>query len=93
MLYKLKENRVYRTYIGGRHIDEFFGKRNPENGFYPEDWTASTVKAFNPGREDIDEGEGKTGEGISVKELVNGEMTCLVKLLDSDERLVIQVHP
>ena len=93
MLYKLKENRVYRTYIGGRHIDEFFGKRNPENGFYPEDWTASTVKAFNPGREDIDEGEGKTREGISVKELVNGEMTCLVKLLDSDERLVIQVHP
>lgn len=93
MLYKLKENRVYRTYLGGSHIDEFYGKSRSTDGFFPEDWTASVVRAFNPGRENISEGEGVTVDGRCVKELVNGEMTCLVKLLDSAERLVIQVHP
>ena len=93
MLYKLKENRVYRTYLCGSHIDEFYGKSRCTDGFFPEDWTASVVRAFNPGRENISEGEGITVDGQYVKELVNGEMTCLVKLLDSAERLVIQVHP
>lgn len=93
MLYKLKENRVCRTYLGGHHIDEFYGKRQCSDGFFPEDWTASVVRAFNPGRENISEGEGITVDGQCVKELVSSEMTCLVKLLDSAERLVIQVHP
>ena len=93
MMFKLRENRVYRTYSGGCHIDAFYGKSQCTDGFFPEDWTASVVKAFNPGRENISEGEGITVGGQYVKELVNGEMTCLVKLLDSAERLVIQVHP
>lgn len=93
MLYKLRENRVYRTYLGGKHIDEFYKKSHCENGFFPEDWTASVVRAFNPGRENIIEGEGITTDGQIIKNLVSGEMTCLVKLLDAAERLVIQVHP
>lgn len=93
MIYHLKENRVYRTYLGGKNIDKFYKKENCENSFFPEDWTASVVRAFNPGRETINEGEGETREGIKIKNLVNDEMTCLVKLLDSAERLVIQVHP
>ena len=93
MLYKLKENRVYRTYLGGRHIDMFYGKKSCSDGFFPEDWTASVVRAFNPGRENIAEGEGITEDGHFVSELITGEMKCLVKLLDSAERLVIQVHP
>ena len=93
MLYKLKENRVYRTYLGGKHIDKFYGRTECSDGYFPEDWTASVVSAFNPGRESIIEGIGITDDGRSVKDLVNGEMKCLVKLLDSAERLVIQVHP
>ena len=93
MLYKLKENRVYRTYLGGKHIDMFYGKESCYDSFFPEDWTASVVRAFNPGRENISEGEGITEDGWFIKELITGEMKCLVKLLDSAERLVIQVHP
>lgn len=37
MLYQLKENRVYRTYTGGSHIDEFLGKDSCTNGNFPED--------------------------------------------------------
>lgn len=34
MLYKLKENRVYRTYLGGRHIDMFYGEKSCSDGFF-----------------------------------------------------------
>ena len=60
---------------------------------FSEDWTASVVRAFNPGRKNIAGGEGITEDGHFVSELTTGEMKCLVKLLDSAERLVIQVHP
>ena len=93
MIYKLMENRVYRTYTGGANIDKFYGKLVGENSNFPEDWTASVIKAFNPGREDIEEGYGKIIDGRLVKDVVNDEFKCLVKLLDSAERLVIQVHP
>lgn len=93
MIYKLKENRVYRTYFGGKHIDAFLGKETAEDSHFPEDWTASLVKAFNPGREDITEGYGKTEDGREIREICERKARCLVKLLDAAERLVIQVHP
>ena len=93
MLYKLMENRVYRTYTGGANIDKFYGKPVCENSSFPEDWTASVIKAFNPGREGIIEGYGRISDGSLVKDVINGEFKCLVKLLDAAERLVIQVHP
>ena len=46
MLYKLKENRVYRTYLGGKHIDMFYGKESCSDSFFPEDWTASVVRSL-----------------------------------------------
>ena len=48
MIYKIKENRVSRTYIGGRLIDEFYGKNECKDSLYPEDWTASitTIEEF-----------------------------------------------
>ena len=96
------ETRVYRTYRGGALIAEFMG-RNEEDSFQPEDWISSFVEAKNKvvikdegltrvsangevkllcdtvSREDF--GEGRTDAGV------------LVKLLDSAERLGIQVHP
>lgn len=93
MIFKLKENRVYRTYLGGKHIDAFLGKKSGEDSNFPEDWTASVVKAFNPGREDIVEGYGMTEDGREIRSIERVKSRCLVKLLDSAERLVIQVHP
>lgn len=93
MIYKIKENRVYRSYKGGKHIDAFMGKSEARDGRFPEDWTASVVRAFNPGREDVVEGYGETQDGMLVKDIPNLKIRCLVKLLDAAERLVIQVHP
>ena len=97
------ENRVRRTYRGGRHIDEFLGKENPADSFYPEDWISSFVEAKN---RIYVKGEGVSSfivdgklvpitEAVSVEDFGEGreESGVLVKLLDAAERLGIQVHP
>lgn len=104
MIYKFKENRVWRAYTGGRRLDNFYGKQPCKSGRMPEEWLASTTEAFNPDRL-------LKGEGLSVcedgrifrdvlsenPEKILGKALCgqsiLVKLLDSDERLAIQCHP
>ena len=58
----------------------------------PEDWLASTTTAFNGTLEIEGEGLGRLEDGRLVKDVV-GTLPILVKLLDSDERLVIQAHP
>ncbi len=58
----------------------------------PEDWIASTVQAFNGTAEIDGEGLGRIEDGRLVKDAV-GSLPILVKLLDADERLVIQAHP
>ena len=94
MLHKLKSNRVRRTYRGGGRIDAFTGAvADCSDGVpRPEDWLASTTTAFNGTKEVEGEGLGRCDDGRVVKNLV-GELPILVKLLDSDERLVIQAHP
>lgn len=49
-------NRVWRTYPGGRVLDQLEGKKIPEDAHFPEDWIASTTQAVNKGREEIIEG-------------------------------------
>ncbi len=109
MLYKLKENRVWRSYKGGKRIDKFFGNDSGSDSYFPEDWTASTVKAINPGRDSIIEGLAVTTGGEYLIDIINrcpekmlghkqikkhgANMSILVKLLDSAERLPIQAHP
>ena len=58
----------------------------------PEDWLASTTQAFNGTLEIEGEGLGRLEDGRLVKDVV-GSLPILVKLLDSDERLVVQAHP
>ena len=53
---------------------------------------ASTTTAFNGTLEIEGEGLGRLEDGQLVKDVV-GTLPILVKLLDSDERLVIQAHP
>jgi len=95
MLGKLQPNRVRRTYLGGSRIDAFCGTcltPGAEATPQPEDWMASTVTAFNGAAEIAGEGLGRLADGRLVREVV-GDLPVLVKLLDSDERLVIQAHP
>jgi len=55
----LPQNRVWRTYTGGLFLDKLAGKSDSEISHFPEDWIASTVKAINKGRENIEK------EGVS----------------------------
>jgi len=109
MIYKFKENRVWRAYSGGKRIDEFYGKEKCIDSNFPEEWIASTVEAFNPNRQIKGEGLSFCDNGRVFKEILegnpekilgeelskkfNGKFSILVKLLDSAERLVIQCHP
>ena len=109
MIFKFKENRVNRAYFGGKNIDKFMGKDRFENGRKPEEWIASSVTAFNPDNPIENEGlsiceDGRFFRdalaenyrlhlGITGDGQVRNELTILVKLLDSAERLVIQCHP
>ena len=94
MIAKLQSNRVRRTYLGGSRIDAFTGVSPSRVDALPqpEDWLASTTTAFNGTREIEGEGLGRLADGRFVKDVV-GPLPILVKLLDSDERLVIQAHP
>ncbi len=109
MIYKFKENRVWRAYFGGERLDEFSGKAERVRGRRPEEWVASTVTAFNADRPDEKEGVSITEDGENFLKLIennpkemlgealakkyDNKMSILVKLLDAGERLVIQCHP
>ena len=97
------ENRVYRTYRGGKQLEALLGKSDPQDSFQPEDWISSFVQAKN---RDYIEGEGISrvlldGRAVPITEAVSAadfgpgreESGVLIKYLDSAERLGIQVHP
>lgn len=111
---KLCTNRVWRTYTGGKLLDEWKGLNETSDSHFPEEWISSLVFARNPNRECIrNEGlstvEVQPGEKIYLKRIIesnpelflgkkhvetHGSNTgVLVKVLDSHERLTIQVHP
>lgn len=96
------ECRVFRTYRGGALLAEFMGRCEPD-GFQPEDWISSFVEAKN---KVVIKNEGLTtvklgdeikllSEAVSPEDFGEGreDAGVLVKLLDSAERLGIQVHP
>ena len=110
---KLYPTRVWRTYTGGKLIDEWHGCENPADNQFPEEWVASLVTSYRSGSGgDANEGLSQLeygGERIFLKDLITqapeaflgkrhfeefGPATgILVKILDSAERLAIQVHP
>ena len=105
MIARLLSNRVRRFYLGGSRIDAFTRQpsataKSARRGISPdadgvprpEDWLASTTQAFNGVHEIDGEGLGRLEDGRLVRDVV-GDLPILVKLLDSDERLVIQAHP
>jgi mannose-6-phosphate isomerase len=98
-----ERNRVFRVYRGGKLFHEFFGDP-PEDGFYPEEWVASTVKALNKEPKSEQEGISRVKDsGVPFTTLIARErerlvgrragFEVLVKLLDSAIRLPVQAHP
>ena len=72
MVYKFKENRVRRAYLGGKRIDSFVGKEKCEDGFCPEEWLASSVEAFNPDDPYIkNEGLSECENGVLFRDILN----------------------
>ena len=98
MLLKMKENRVWRLYKGGKLLDELHGREGTD-GCFPEDWLASVVEAINPPRnatpphEGLSEVELPDGATALLRDVITDEFDVLTKFLDSAERLPIQVHP
>ena len=98
-----ERNRVGRVYTGGKLFHGFFGDA-PEDGFLPEEWIASAVKALNKEMRSEKEGVSKIyGQELYFDELLqkypkemlgeNGKLRILVKILDSAVRLPAQAHP
>ncbi len=98
-----ERNRVFRVYRGGRLFHEFFGDP-PEDGFFPEEWLASTVKAQNRGAHGENEGLSiLRGQRVPFSMLMathrpqllgqRESFDLLVKILHSSLRLPVQVHP
>ena len=98
-----ERNRVGRVYTGGKLFGNFFGDE-PVDGFKPEEWIASSVKALNKVMETPDEGLSKVkGTQTYFKTLIDEnpkemlgssqKLRILVKILDSAVRLPAQAHP
>ncbi len=98
-----ERNRVGRIYTGGKLFSSFFGDE-PKDGFLPEEWICSSVKALNEGTTIENEGLSRIkNTDILFCELLEqnkremlgdrDSFSVLVKLLDSAVRLPIQAHP
>lgn len=108
---KLKGERVWRTYVGGREIGRLHGNMEAQDDHFPEEWMYSVTRAANSGREDIVEGLCKTDDGTerTLKDIIASDPVgmlgkehverwgntpgVLIKIIDSKERLTLQVHP
>ena len=98
-----ERNRVGRVYTGGKLFNGFFGDE-AKDGFLPEEWIASSVKALNKEMSKEKEGVSKTKDSeMYFDEILEKypleilgstkKMRILVKILDSAVRLPAQAHP
>lgn len=98
-----EKNRVFRVYTGGKLFSDFFGDDSTD-GFYPEEWVASSVKALNEGSTDEYEGVSKIkGTDLYLNDAIEqykpeilgerDDLGILTKILDSAIRLPVQAHP
>jgi mannose-6-phosphate isomerase len=73
---KLLNNRVVRSYTGGKLIEEWQGLPNPADNNKPEEWLASVVEARNKNY--------IPDEGLSKVLLANGRIEKLTNLIKAD---------
>lgn len=84
--YRLAPNRVWRTYPGGRTLDEIEGVTKPADSHFPEDWLLSTTAARNVGREKFPD------EGISRVVTSSGELPLTELAARFPEELFGKAH-
>ena len=70
----LLPNRVWRSYQGGRILDQLQGNLNPTDSHFPEDWVGSATNAVNPGREEL------TDEGVGTAQTVDGATYSMAEI-------------
>lgn len=98
-----ERNRVGRVYTGGKLFADLFGDK-AEDGYLPEEWIASAVKALNKGSTNPKEGVSKIkNSNIYFDDMLKeypdellgkgNTFRILVKGLDSAIRLPAQAHP
>ena len=98
-----ERNRVGRVYTGGKLFNGFFGDE-AKDGFLPEEWICSAVKALNREMASENEGVSKIKDSdMYFDELLekypeemlgrSKKLRILVKILDSAVRLPAQAHP
>ncbi len=102
MLYPLKFRPVYKDYLwGGRNLERL-GRRLPE-GIIAESWE---VSAHPDGLSVISNGEyagetlpdflgrlGRAAIGTALPEAYAAQFPLLIKLIDANQKLSVQVHP
>lgn len=103
-MYPLKFNPIYKERIwGGRKIEDVFGKKLPKDKLIGESWELSGVDG------DISVVSNGSLKGNTLSELIEiymgdlvgervyerfgNEFPLLIKLIDADDKLSIQVHP
>lgn len=63
---RLTGSRAWRTYFGGKLLEQFHGAKTGEDDHFPEEWIASLVAARNAGREELTEGLHACRSAVSV---------------------------
>ncbi|WP_462351109.1 type I phosphomannose isomerase catalytic subunit [Fusobacterium varium] len=99
---KFKKNLVKKVW-GGRKFKEVLNMELPDNGLYGESWEVSSHKG---GLSYVDNGDfqgkslieliekyGKDILGEEIAEKFKGKFPLLIKYLDINDRLSVQVHP
>lgn len=69
---KFTPNRVWRSYLGGKNLDQIQKVPNPVDTNFPEDWIGSTIPAVNPNQTNKNEGLSRiifNNQEIYLKEL------------------------
>ena len=84
--YRLAPNRVWRTYLGGRTLEQIGGAAAPADSHFPEDWLLSTTPARNVGREEF------ADEGISRVETADGVRLLPDLVADAPEAFFGAAH-
>ena len=68
---RLRSERAWRTYHGGKLLDELHGISPAQDSHFPEDWIISTVRAINAGREDVVEGLNRLADAdMTLKDFI-----------------------
>lgn len=81
----LQSTRVWRTYSGGKILEEWQGRPEPRDGEYPEEWIASVTRARNNRQ------GASPDEGLSKVTLAGGATALLKALIDAEPEAFLGV--